>query len=94
MANIKSAKKRAVQTLKKRQKNLTRKTALKTAVKKVLKSVVEGSDVESTKALLRDAEARLARAKGKGVIHKNTARRKTSRLAKRVAKLERTAQAA
>lgn len=94
MANIKSAKKRAVQTLKKRQKNLTRKSALKTAVKKVLKSVVEGSDVEATKVLLRDAEARLARAKGKGVIHKNTARRKTSRLAKRVAKMERSAQAA
>lgn len=91
MANIKSAKKRAVQTLKKRQKNLTRKTALKTAVKKVLKSVVEGSDVTATKVLLRDAEARLARAKGKGVIHKNTARRKTSRLAKRVAKMERSA---
>lgn len=71
MANIKSAKKRAIQTLKKRQKNLTRKTALKTAVKKVLKSVVEGSDLAATKALLRDAEARLARAKGKGVIHKN-----------------------
>lgn len=94
MANIKSAKKRAIQTLKKRQKNLTRKTALKTAVKKVLKSVVEGNDLEATKALLRDAEARLARAKGKGVIHKNTARRKTSRLAKRVAKMERSAQAA
>lgn len=94
MANIKSAKKRAIQTLKKRQKNLTRKTALKTAVKKVLKSVVEGSDLAATKALLRDAEARLARAKGKGVIHKNTARRKTSRLAKRVAKMERSAQAA
>ena len=94
MANIKSAKKRAVQTLKKRQKNLTRKTALKTAVKKVLKSVAEGSDAQAATVFLRDAEARLARAKGKGVIHKNTARRKTSRLAKRVAKMTRAAQAA
>lgn len=93
MANIKSAKKRAVQTLKKRQKNLTRKTALKTAVRKVTKSVVEKSDLETTKSLLRDAEAKLARAKGKGVIHKNTARRKTSRLAKRVAQMERAAAA-
>lgn len=94
MANIKSAKKRAVQTLKKRQKNLTRKTALKTAVKKVLKSVVESNDLETTKTLLREAEAKLARAKGKGVIHKNTARRKTSRLAKRVAAMERSAKTA
>ena len=94
MANIKSAKKRAIQTLKKRQKNLTRRTALKTAVKKVLKSVVEGSNVDAAKVLLRDAEARFARAKGKGVIHKNTARRKTSRLAKRVAKMARASSVA
>jgi small subunit ribosomal protein S20 len=93
MANIKSAKKRAVQTLKKRQKNLARKTALKTAVKKVLKSVVDGNDVTNAKALLRDAEAKLARAKGKGVVHKNTARRKISRLAKHVAQMERAAAA-
>ena len=88
MANIKSAKKRAIQTLKKRQKNLKRKTALKTAVKKVVKSI-ESKDVAAAKELLRDAEARLARATGKGVLHKNTARRKTSRLAKRVAQMER-----
>jgi small subunit ribosomal protein S20 len=91
MANIKSAKKRAKQTIKKRQKNLTRKTALKTAVKKVLAAVQDGSDVNKAKTLLRDAEAKLSRAKGKGVIHKNTARRKVSRLAKRVANLERSA---
>lgn len=91
MANIKSAKKRAKQTIKKRQKNLRRRTALKTAVKKVLSAVESGSDVKDAKALLRDAEAQLARAKGKGVIHKNTARRKVSRLAKRVAQLERGA---
>ncbi len=91
MANIKSAKKRAKQTITKRQKNLRRKTALKTAVKKVLTAVEAGSDVKDAKALLRDAEAQLSRAKGKRVIHKNTARRKVSRLAKRVAKLERTA---
>ncbi len=91
MANIKSAKKRAKQTIKKRQKNLRRKTALKTAVKKVLTAVEAGSDVKGAKVLLRDAEAQLSRAKGKRVIHRNTARRKISRLAKRVAQLERSA---
>ncbi len=85
MANIKSAKKRARQTVKKHQKNLTRRSALKTAIKKVLIAITKSEDVESTKKLLRDAEAKIARAKSKGVIHRNTARRKISKLAKRFA---------
>ena len=91
MANIKSAKKRAKQTIKKHQRNLARRTALKTAVKKVLAAVEDGTDIEKAKTLLRDAEAKLARAKGKGIIHKKTASRKVSRLAKKVAALGRTA---
>jgi ribosomal protein S20 len=38
--------------------------------------------------LLKDAESKLARAKGKGVIHANTAQRKIGRLAKKVAVLQ------
>ncbi len=85
MANIKSAKKRARQTVKKHQKNLARKSALKTAIKKVLTAITTSEDGELTKKLLRDAESKIARAKGKGVIHKNTAQRKISNLAKRFA---------
>ncbi len=89
MANIKSAKKRARQTVKKHQKNLARKSALKTAIKKVLTAITSSEDAESTKKLLRDAEAKIARAKGKGVLHKKTAQRKISKLAKRFAVFQR-----
>lgn len=88
MANIKSAKKRARQTIKKHQKNLSRRSALKTAVNKVLKAVSSQDDIEKVTTLLRDAESKIARAKGKGVLHKKTAQRKISRLAKRVTKLK------
>ena len=89
MANLKSAKKQAKQNIKRRQKNLARKTAIKTAVKKVLASLEQGANIEKTKELFRDAEARLARAKGKGVLHVNSVRRKISNLAKKVAQAAR-----
>ena len=84
MANIKSAKKRAKQTESKRVKNLNRKTAIKTAVKKVLIAIENNEAEEKTKELLKDAEAQLARAKCKKVVHKRAASRKISRLAKKV----------
>ncbi len=86
MANTKSAKKRVLQNNKKRKINLSRRTSLKTAVKKVLDAVKSG-DYENSMILLKDAEAKFARAKGKHVIHANAAARKTSRLAKKVAAL-------
>jgi small subunit ribosomal protein S20 len=87
MANTKSAKKAARQNPKRYQKNLSRKTAIKTAVKKVLDAVeLKSADMA---VLLRDAEAKLARAKSKGLIDANTASRKVSRLAKKVAQASR-----
>lgn len=84
MANIKSAKKRALQSEKKRQQNVTRKSGIKTAIKKVLVAV-QNQEVDRAKELLREAEAKIARAKTKGVLHANTAARKIGRLAKKVA---------
>jgi len=84
MANIKSAKKRAEQNKKKHLKNLNRKTAIKTVVKKVLEALEKGESKEKTLELLKQAEVQIARAKGKRVLHKNTASRKISRLAKKV----------
>lgn len=84
MANIKSSKKRARQEIVKRERNLARKTALKTAVKKVLTALALG-DVTAAKANLKEAEAKISRARGKGLLHKNTACRKVSRLAQRIA---------
>ena len=91
MANIKSAKKQAKQNIKRRKRNLARLTSLKTVVKKVLSAIANNAAVETTKELLRDAEAKLARAKSKRVIHNNTAARKISRLAKKVAATQKTA---
>jgi len=85
MANIKSAKKRAKQSIKRRQKNLNRKTALKSALKKVEAAIASGESKEITIKLLKVVEAQLARAKCKGVFHANTASRKISNIAKKVA---------
>ena len=87
MANIKSAKKRAKQNEKKRQVNLSRITSLRTSIKKLVRAIDAKSDSVKVKELFDDAQAQLARAKGKGLIHANTAARKTSRLAKRVSQL-------
>ena len=85
MANTASAKKSAAQNEKRRVRNLSRRSAIKTAIKKVLTALENGVSAEQANTLLRDAHAQLSRAKGKGLVHANTAARKSSRLAKRVA---------
>ncbi len=86
MANLAAAKKKARKDIVRHEVNLARRTAVKTAIKKVLVALEEGTDAATTMTLLREAESKLARAKGKGVIHHNTAARKISRLAQRVKK--------
>ncbi len=86
---LSSAEKQAKQNIARREKNLARKTAIKTAIKKVLAAIESKKDVEETNKLLRDAEAKLSRAKSKGVLHANTAQRKISNLAKKVAAAQR-----
>jgi len=90
MPNIKSAKKRVEQGEKRRVNNLARRTALKTATKKVLLAL-ENNQIAQAKELLKEVNAKLARAKGKHLIHANAAARKMSRLAKKVAHAERSA---
>lgn len=84
MPNIKSAKKRMRQDVGRRLRNNSRKNAIKTAVKKVM-IAIEDEDILNAKELLRDAEAKLARAKNKRTFHAKTVSRKVSRLAKKVA---------
>jgi small subunit ribosomal protein S20 len=84
MPNIASAKKRAKQAIVRNERNVARKSSIKTALKKVL-TALESKDIEAAKKHLRDAESQVARAKGKGVIHRNTAARTIGRLATRVA---------
>lgn len=85
MANTKSAQRQAKKNIVKAKKNLARRSSIKTSVKKVLVSLETGADIEQLKALLKDAEAKLSRAKGKNLLHPKTASRKISRLAKKVA---------
>lgn len=94
MANLESAKKQARQNEIRRARNLARRTAIKTAVKKVLVSLEKNESAQTVQGLLKDAEAKLARAKGKGVIHSKTAARKISRLALKVAAATKEAVAA
>ena len=90
MPNIKSAKKRVLQTEKRQLRNQARKSSIKTTVKKVM-AAIENNDIDAAKKLFIEAESKLAQAKTKGVLHRNTAARKISRLAQKVAAASRAA---
>ncbi len=87
MPKIKSAKKRVQIAIKRNALNVSRKSSLKTAIKKVMDAIAS-SDYDSAKKLFVQAESVIARARGKGVLHKNTAARKVSRLSKKLSALE------
>ncbi|WP_294373114.1 30S ribosomal protein S20 [uncultured Clostridium sp.] len=80
MANIKSAKKRIKVTEVKTLKNRMIKSALKTVIKK-FEAAVEAKNAEEAKALYTSVVKSLDMAASKGVVHKNMAARKKSRLA-------------
>lgn len=80
MANIKSAKKRIKVTEVKTLKNRMIKSALKTVIKK-FEAAVEAKNNEEAKALYTSVVKSLDMAASKGVVHKNMAARKKSRLA-------------
>ena len=80
MANIKSAQKRVRSDKKKNLRNRMVKTGVKPAVKKY--TVVPERDLQAAPAALISASSALDRAVSKGVLHKNTASRKKSRMAK------------
>ena len=86
MANIKSAKKRVLTSEKRAAANKAVKTGVKTAVKKV-NAAIEAGDKAVAAEALKAAEATIDKAASKGVIHKNTASRKVSRLSEKVAKI-------
>jgi small subunit ribosomal protein S20 len=86
MANTRSAKKNVRKNELRRIRNNARRSSIKTAIKKVQISLETKPDAAQLDALLKDVAGKLARAKGKNVLHPNTAARKLSRLAKRVSK--------
>ncbi len=79
LPNIKSAKKRVRVTRKKTLRNKRVKTLVKTAIKK-FEEAVNKHDVEKAREELRNATKTIDKAATKGVIHKNNAARKKSRL--------------
>lgn len=85
MANHKSAKKRAKQSLVKNERNTAKKTAVKTVVKKLRLALSEGNK-QSASELLVSAQKLLARLAKVGIINRQSAARKTSRLADQVNK--------
>lgn len=83
MPNIKSAIKRVKTNDARRLRNASQKSALRTAVKQADQAVV-GTDVNAAKEALQLAQKKLDKAVTKGLIHKNAAARKKSRLAKKL----------
>ena len=86
MPRIKSAIKRVKVTAKKRVRNNRIRSQVRTAVRKFRRSLNEVS-VDSSETL-KDAISRIDRAVSKGVLHKNTAARKKSRLSKALHKAQ------
>ena len=79
---IKSGLKRKRQNVKKRARNMDIKSDLKTQLKK-FEADLESNDPAQTAQALKETESKHKKASSKGVLHKKTASRKVSRLAKR-----------
>jgi small subunit ribosomal protein S20 len=86
MANTSSAKKATRKIARRTEINKSRRTRSRTAVRKVEEAIASG-DRNSALAALRLAEPELVRAAQKGVVHRNNASRKISRLTHQIAKL-------
>ncbi len=83
MANTPQSKKRARQSEKRYAVNKARRSRIRTFLRKVEEAIASGN-TEAAKEALRTAQPELARGVTKGVLHKNTAARKMSRLSARV----------
>ncbi|MEM1088567.1 MAG: 30S ribosomal protein S20 [Pseudomonadota bacterium] len=83
MANTPQSKKRARQNARRYDVNKARRSRIRTYLRKV-EEAIESGDSETALAALRAAQPELMRGVTKGIMHKNTAARKMSRLASRV----------
>ena len=86
MANHKSAKKRIRRNLARAEINKSRMSRIRTFIKKV-ESAISAGDIENARVALRQVQPQIMRGVSKGVLHKNTASRKMSRLAAGVKKI-------
>lgn len=83
MANIKSAKKRAVQSEKRRKHNASRRSMMRTYIKKVYAAVAAG-DKESALNAYKSMQEVVDRQAARGLIHKNKAARHKANLIKQI----------
>jgi small subunit ribosomal protein S20 len=83
MANHKSAKTRIRRNARRTEINHSRISRIRTFIKKV-ETAVAGGDAEQARAAFRAAQPEIHRGVTKGVLHRNTAARKISRLSARV----------
>jgi small subunit ribosomal protein S20 len=83
MANTKSAKKAARQTVRRTAVNKARRTRMRSSTRKVEEAIASG-DRAAAQAALKEAEPVIVRTAQKGMVHRKTASRKVSRLAKRI----------
>ena len=83
MANIKSSRKRAQQSLERRERNMSLRTAVRSAIKEVKKAIAAG-DKAAAAAALEKSRGVIDRVAGKGVLHRNAAARHKSRLAQAI----------
>lgn len=83
MANSPQAKKRARQNETRFQVNKARRSRIRTFLRNV-EEAIESGNKDAASAALRSAQPELMRGVTKGVLHKNTAARKMSRLTSRV----------
>lgn len=86
MANTSSAKKATRKIAARTAVNKNRRSRVRTYVRKVEEALASG-DKAAAEAAFKAAQPELMRAAGKGVLHRNTASRKVSRLAQRVKSL-------
>ena len=83
MANTTSAKKATRKIVRRTEVNKARRSRMRTFLRKVEEAIASG-DQSAAAAALKAAQPEIMRAAQKGVVHKNTASRKVSRLAARV----------
>ena len=83
MANSPSSKKRARQNVRRAAVNQARRSRMRTFIRKVEEAIATG-DQTAAKEALRVAQPEIQRSVSRGIVHKNTASRKISRLASRV----------
>jgi small subunit ribosomal protein S20 len=86
MAHHKSAKKRIRQTERRTAINRARMSRVRTFIKKVETAIASG-DRSAAEAALREAQPEIHRGVTRGVLHRNAAARKLSRLSARIRKL-------